>query len=113
MIQVKRTAKPKVLEDNAKKWTTDYLAAKKEYEADKANIAKKNNFKKAESKYNQLAVKSALQSMFYNKCAYCETKVEYSEIEHFAPKDKYPNGIIWFYLVEHVIIQVTRELSFL
>lgn len=93
MIQVKRTAKPKVLEDNAKKWTTDYLAAKKEYEADKTNSAKKNNFKKAESKYNHESVKLALRNMFSEKCAYCESKIThiaYGEIEHFKPKSKYP-----------------------
>jgi uncharacterized protein (TIGR02646 family) len=93
VIQVNRNAKPKVLEDNAKKWTTNYLAAKKEYEADKTNSAKKNNFKKAESKYNHEDVKLALRNMFFEKCAYCEsntTHVSYGEIEHFKPKSKYP-----------------------
>ena len=93
MIQVKRTAKPKVLEDNAKKWTTDYLAAKKEYEADKTNSDKLRKFKTTEGKYNQNEVKLALRAMFHEKCAYCEsytTHVSYSEIEHFKPKSKYP-----------------------
>ena len=93
MIQVKRTAKPKVLEDNAKKWTTDYLAAKKEYEADKTNSDKLRKFKTTEGKYNQNEVKLALRAMFHEKCAYCEsytTHVSYGEIEHFKPKSKYP-----------------------
>ncbi len=93
MIQVSRIARPKVLTDNATKWTMEYLVAKNEYEADKTNTAKKNNFKKAESKYNHEDVKLALRKMFSEKCAYCEsdtTHVSYGEIEHFKPKSKYP-----------------------
>jgi uncharacterized protein (TIGR02646 family) len=93
VIQVRRTAKPKVLIDNATKWTSDYLVAKKEYELDKSDT-KKKKFKTSESKCNQPEIKGSLKLMFSDKCAYCESKIThiaYGEIEHYKPKSKYPN----------------------
>lgn len=43
-------------------------------------------------------IKSALLAMSHNKCAYCECKLDeeskYMEVEHFLPKDDYPNQVV-------------------
>ncbi|WP_144489110.1 HNH endonuclease [Bacillus thuringiensis] len=43
-------------------------------------------------------IKSALLKMSYNKCAYCECKLDresqYMEVEHFLPKDDYPHQVV-------------------
>jgi uncharacterized protein (TIGR02646 family) len=43
-------------------------------------------------------IKEALLKMSYNKCSYCECKLDeeskYMEVEHFLPKDDYPNLVV-------------------
>jgi uncharacterized protein (TIGR02646 family) len=86
MIKVNRSAQPKSLATNASKWKTELLAA----------IASgvKKDIKNAFAKYGQKDVKAALELMFNDKCAYCESEISsvtYGHIEHFKPKAKYPS----------------------
>ncbi len=37
-----------------------------------------------------LTVKEALKEIYHNKCAYCESKLEHIEIDHYRPVEKYP-----------------------
>ncbi|MCL2378891.1 MAG: HNH endonuclease [Defluviitaleaceae bacterium] len=82
MIHIKKTAKPKILADNAEKWTKEYLcciASGKEPEKRLANA------------YNHPEVKMALKKETHGKCAYCESKImhiDYGDIEHILPKNK-------------------------
>ncbi|WP_309607946.1 hypothetical protein [Flavobacterium sp.] len=92
MIRVNRLEKPSILVQNAISWTENYLIAKSNYEQNKTP-ENKNIFEKAEKKYNHETVKTALKSMFHNKCAFCEsniTQVYAGDIEHFRPKSKFP-----------------------
>lgn len=41
------------------------------------------------SRYKQLDTQMALRSIYRNKCAFCEKKVEQSHVEHYRPKSKY------------------------
>lgn len=41
------------------------------------------------SRYKQNDTKTALKGIYNNKCAFCETKVEQSHVEHYRPKDIY------------------------
>ncbi len=90
MIAVARSTKPKSLVDNAATWTVDYLAARAALAADSKSVALKKAKTTAESKYAQPDVKQALKDMFHNKCGFCECLREYPQIEHFSPKDSYP-----------------------
>jgi len=91
MIRVDRTAPPKNLTRNAQRWTDDLLTAIEQH--------KQGGKKPAHTlwnKYNKPYIKGALQEMFHNKCAYCESKIphiDYPHIEHYRPKseNKYPH----------------------
>lgn len=41
------------------------------------------------SRYKQSDTQIALRSIYRNKCAFCEKKVEQSHVEHYRPKSKY------------------------
>jgi len=41
------------------------------------------------SRYKQSDTQIALRSIYRNKCAFCEQKVEQSHVEHYRPKSKY------------------------
>lgn len=43
----------------------------------------------ADSHYKKEDVKDALKELYYNKCAYCEQKVEQLHVEHYRPKRAY------------------------
>lgn len=93
MIKINRTEKPKVLKEKSSIWLSDYLIARSNY---LKNKTKKNKTKldTSEKKYNNEEVKTALKTMFQNKCAFCEshiTHIDYGEIEHFKPKSKFPD----------------------
>jgi uncharacterized protein (TIGR02646 family) len=78
MRRVERVPKPQVLADHEAQWLADLLAAQTRMQ-----------LKKAESRYRHPQIKSALESMFLGKCAYCEsavTHVGYPHIEHFVPR---------------------------
>lgn len=93
MIQLTRTKKPAVLDQNAQNWTIEYLEAKEIYYISKTPENKKTVQNK-EKRYNHNEVKTSLKKMFKKKCAFCEsriTHVDYGQIEHFKPKSKYPD----------------------
>jgi uncharacterized protein (TIGR02646 family) len=93
MIFVNRTAKPKILENNAANWTKDYLDARAAVAADPSTV-NKDIASAIEKRYNKTEVKDALKGMFKHKCAFCESKithVDYGQIEHFKPKSVYPD----------------------
>jgi uncharacterized protein (TIGR02646 family) len=86
MIKVKRSAQPASLSVNAAKWKGELAAA----------IASgvKKDIKNAFLRYGQKDIKAALELMFNDKCAYCESEISsvtYGHIEHFKPKVKYPS----------------------
>ncbi len=89
MIYVQRSAKPQSLVDNAATWEQEYLHARQEEEL-RPSIDNKKLRIKIEHKYRQNDVKNALSAMFYDKCAFCERKKDYPEIEHFYPKTTFP-----------------------
>lgn len=91
MIRVNRTAPPKNLTRYGQRWTDDLLAA---IEQHRQGGKKPTNT--LWNKYNKPYVKKALQDLFHNKCAYCESKIlhiDYPHIEHYRPKseNKYPH----------------------
>lgn len=90
MIAVIRKATPQSLVNNAATWTADYLAARAALTADPKSVALKKTKTTAEFKYAQSDVKQTLKDMFHNKCGFCECLREYPQIEHFNPKDSYP-----------------------
>jgi uncharacterized protein (TIGR02646 family) len=51
-----------------------------------------------ENVWSKPYIKNALLKMSHNKCAYCECKLDeeskYMEVEHFLPKDDYPNLVV-------------------
>ncbi len=56
--------------------------------------ANKKKLELAYSKYKHKQVKDSLRTMFFGKCAYCEshiTHIGYGHIEHFRPKSKFPD----------------------
>lgn len=92
MIKLNRQPKPQVLIDNQEDWTVQLNAA----------IAKNGGYSKIPKQekekliapYRHRDIKAPLFSSSLEKCAFCETKPSESgniEVEHFAPKSKYPN----------------------
>lgn len=80
MIRLKRTAKPAEL--------TDVVQA-----------ALTAAFKSGEpSVWNQPFIRRALLELSANKCCYCEANIneesKYLEVEHFYPKDLYPDDVV-------------------
>lgn len=88
MIKVLRVDAPQWLTRSAQKWTDELQDAIAHYQ----NGGQKPS-EELWDKYNKPYVKKALREMFYDKCAYCESKVPHvahSHIEHYHPKKKYP-----------------------
>jgi uncharacterized protein (TIGR02646 family) len=98
MIPIKRSAEPKILVQNATKWSDEYLKIRALWET-AFNKDEKKKYKlekdKAEGKYNQPSIKEALNAMHNDgKCAFCESLIKhvaYANIEHFRPKDIFPD----------------------
>ena len=91
MIRVVRTNKPNSLVLNAERWRGEYLAARAALAANPKSVELKKAKKQAEQKYFQEDVQHALrEDMFHDKCGFCERKRDYSQIEHYRPKDSYP-----------------------
>ena len=86
MIRVKRSKKDnkKRLIRPPKKW---YTLAKN---ATQRAIADPNNHTIDDSVYGHDQVRAALEELFYNKCAYCETRLPEAawNVEHFRPKGR-------------------------
>lgn len=97
MIPITRANEPTSLVTNKATWLTELLQAitihsqastKEEKDTAKKDVTKKEN------KYRNKQIKTALTTMQYGKCAYCEsniTSITYGCIEHFHPKSKFPN----------------------
>jgi uncharacterized protein (TIGR02646 family) len=90
MQNVKRLAKPKVLERNVKNWTKTLLD---QIELSKTTgVPVKDTFY---NKYNKKEIRDTLNKMYQNRCCYCESKigiVDFPHIEHRKPK-RAKNGI--------------------
>lgn len=85
MIKVNRGAAPASLVNNEATWKQALRVAKAG--------GNKKAIDLAEGRYRQSDVKAALELIFNDKCAYCEseiTSVTYGHIEHYYPKSKYP-----------------------
>ncbi len=96
MIFVPRSEEPECLQQNANEWLVEYLTALQALE-NAVDEEQKKLLKKAkdtaENKYRHPQISNALKSMFKDKCAFCESKmdhVSYQNIEHFFPKVDYP-----------------------
>jgi hypothetical protein len=64
--------------------------------------ATKQRIENIQNKYRHDQVKDALVTMFYGKCAYCESKitvVTYGAIEHFRPESTYVKLMIFCHVV--------------
>lgn len=82
MIKIEKNDKPKILEDNAKKWTDEYLTALEKQELVPNYI---------KYRYQNSEIKEALEKETHGKCAYCESKfkhIAFGDIEHILPKNK-------------------------
>lgn len=82
MIKINKDTKPKILEDNAKRWTDEYLTALKQPTPVPPHI---------KYRYQHNDIKDALEKETHGKCAYCESKIKhvaFGDIEHILPKNK-------------------------
>lgn len=82
MIKLKKGPEPKILIDNAKKWTEEYRKCLDNNEKPSSTIA---------NRYNCSEIKDALEDETHGKCAYCESYIKhisYGDIEHILPKNK-------------------------
>lgn len=82
MIKLKKGPEPKILIDNAEKWTEEYRKCLDNNEKPSSTIA---------NRYNRSEIKSALEEETHGKCAYCESYIKdisYGDVEHILPKNK-------------------------
>lgn len=82
MIKLNKSQQPKILQDNSKQWTDEYLRALN------SEIMMTDTIK---NRYNHPDIKSALKKETHGKCVYCESKFEhvsYGDIEHILPKNE-------------------------
>jgi len=91
MIKLEKCDTPEILKDKAKLWTQNLIDAINKYGSYK-NIPDLEK-KKLLSHYHQNEIKEPLFECSFHKCAFCECKPDRGgniEVEHFAPKSKYP-----------------------
>lgn len=84
MILVTRSAEPPILIANKAIWTDELFVAK----AAGDNVL----FKRLQKKYGHTQIKTQLELMFSEKCAYCESLINVvtvGHIEHFRPKSRF------------------------
>lgn len=82
MIKIQKTEEPRILKENAKEWTAEYLQYIKEGKSIPDNI---------KTRYSQPEIKEQLIKETNGKCAYCESKFTHicpGDIEHILPKNK-------------------------
>ncbi|MFN4297310.1 MAG: HNH endonuclease [Brevundimonas sp.] len=80
MIKLKKSAKPKILEEKGSEWTKTLLQKKAAGEAATATES---------TRYRHPDIKEALVLETHNKCAYCESKLQHThhgDVEHIMPK---------------------------
>ena len=92
MIKLDRKVKPSILISNQHLWTSQLKAAISKY----GSYAKipKDEKSKLLVHYRHYDIKATLFESSLQKCAFCESKPAESgniEVEHFAPKSKYPD----------------------
>jgi uncharacterized protein (TIGR02646 family) len=78
VIRVRRTAAPRAIVRNGANWLASLFAA-----------TTKEQVSAALGKYKHPEIRTALEQLFHEKCAYCEsliTHVTWTHIEHFRPK---------------------------
>ncbi|WP_345986028.1 HNH endonuclease [Sulfurimonas sp. HSL-1656] len=91
MIKLERNPKPTVLIENEHEWTNQLQRAVSTY-GSYSEIPKEEKAKLL-IHYRHQDIKLPLFNSSRQKCAFCETKPSESgniEVEHFAPKSKYP-----------------------
>lgn len=80
MIKLSKLPEPKILKENAKKWTEEHLK----------NIEEgKESTSYLKSRYSHKEIKDSILKETSEKCAYCESKfrhVHHGDIEHIYPK---------------------------
>ena len=64
MIKINKNTKPKILEDNAKQWTDEYLTALKQSTPVPPHI---------KYRYQHNYIKYALEKVNHGNCAYCDS----------------------------------------
>ncbi len=82
MIKLKKGPKPKILINNAERWTEEYCECLDNNEKPSSTVA---------NRYNCPEIKDALEDETHGKCAYCESYIKhisYGDIEHILPKNK-------------------------
>jgi 5-methylcytosine-specific restriction endonuclease McrA len=82
MVHLVKNVQPKILADNADKWTKEYLDCIARGVKPSKTLA---------TAYNKPEIKKALEEETHGKCAYCESKVKHispGDIEHILPKNK-------------------------
>lgn len=87
MIKINRSEAPDILIEKCDEWTVEYLELIEE---------NGNPPPKASKKYGHEEIRELLETDAYTKCMYCESKishVSYPNVEHIAPKSKYPEKI--------------------
>jgi uncharacterized protein (TIGR02646 family) len=85
MIKLRKLKEPNLLSANKQKWTNDLMSYINK--GQKIPDSVKN-------KYNHVDIKTVLKEETYSKCMYCEScisAVAPEHIEHYRPKDIYPN----------------------
>lgn len=85
MRNVTRTPKPMCLTTHGSRWTRELLEAHAS--------GRRERLRKARAKYNDAAVRRALNEMYRNLCCYCESAVgavRADEIEHRRPVRLFP-----------------------
>jgi uncharacterized protein (TIGR02646 family) len=83
MMGLKRLPEPRVLKENAARWS-------EKYQAERAQSPKK---RPSTSQYAHEEVKAALQAMSFHKCFYCEqsTKQTRPEVDHYIDVSERPD----------------------
>lgn len=92
MIKINKMPPPQILIDNKETWTAALNDAISKYGGyNKIPFAEKESLI---SHYRHKGIKKALAESSHDKCAFCECKPGESgniEVEHFAPKSRYPD----------------------
>ncbi|ARU60734.1 TIGR02646 family protein [Tumebacillus avium] len=86
MVKVNRTAEPQSLVQNAVAWRNELL---NQIQVNGTFSAVPDRYKNL---YNQADVKAALETMYGEKCCYCEGIIgecSYGNIEHLKPKSRF------------------------
>jgi uncharacterized protein (TIGR02646 family) len=87
MIRLRKTGRPRSLEENAASWTAAYLAHLHAHTKPPDALV---------AHYREKDVKQAIIQETYGKCAYCESKVGHTspgDVEHILPKSRRPELI--------------------